>query len=97
MARDEDAMEMVAAEQVAIEADDAAAAAAAQAMAAAADADTEADDEEGEEEVAAAPASAAVQAANVRPHNRAGSDNNRRANNRHPAVQVPVRRRKVLR
>ena len=91
-ARDEDQAEMNAAEQVASDAENAAAVAAAVVMAAAVGEDNDEDDD------GPPPAQPAVQPAHVRPHNRAGSGNNHRANiNRHPAMQVPVRRRKVLR
>ena len=111
MARDEDAAEMARAEEVVQEGE--AAAGAAAAMAAAAEEETEEDDESEEAEAVVLPAQVVAparnqanrhvqfaqpiaQPANVRPHN-AGSRNNHRANNRHPAMQVPVRRRKVLR
>ena len=111
MARDEDAAEMARAEEVVQEEE--AAAAAAAAMAAAAAEETEEDDESEEAEAVVLPAQVVAparnqanrrvqfvqpvaQPANVRPHN-AGLGSNHRANNRHPAMQVPVRRRKVLR
>ena len=88
MAREEDQAEMAAAEEAVDAADEAAAAAAAVMAAVGEDSDENEDD--------SPPVQPVVQPANVRPRN-AGSGSNRPANNRQQAVQVPVRRRKVLR
>ena len=88
MAREEDQAAMAAAEEAADAADAAAAAAAAVMAAVGEDNDEDEDD--------SPPAHPVVQRANVRPHNRVAPRNDQRANRR-PAVQVPVRRRKVLR
>ena len=112
MARDEDAAEMARAEEVVQEEEAAADAAAAMAAAAEEETEEDDESEEAEAVVLPAQvvaparnqanrhvqfAQPIAQPANVRLHNRTGSGNNRRANNRQPAVQVPVRRRKVLR